>query len=66
MKTQSICHIPASLLLLAATIFLIVASISAPVVNHIGILVVELPENSRGNQIIFGTFGHCIEHGAEK
>ena len=62
----AVCHIPASILLLAATILLIVASISAPVVNHIGILVVKLPENAKGDELIFGTFGHCIEHGADK
>lgn len=60
------CHIPAAILLLAATILLIVASISAPVVNNIGMLVVRLPENARGNDLIFGTFGHCVEHGADK
>lgn len=60
------CHIPASILLLAATILLIVASISAPVVNHIAILVVRLPEDASGEELIFGTFGHCVEHGADK
>lgn len=62
----SICHIAASVLLLAASILLLVASISAPVVNHIGILVVKLPEDAKGDEITFGTFGYCIEHGGDK
>ncbi|MBE3048378.1 hypothetical protein IMZ48_38920 [Candidatus Bathyarchaeota archaeon] len=62
----SICHIAASVLLLASTVLLIVASISAPVVNNIGILVVRLPDGAQGDEITFGTFGHCIENGGVK
>ena len=61
-----ICHAPAAIALLAATVLLIIATISAPVVNHIGFVVVRLPEDARGDEIIFGTFGYCVEHGAEK
>lgn len=45
-------------LLLAATALLIVVDITAPVVNDIAILKVEV---GRGNtHINFGTFGYCI------
>ena len=53
----------ASVLLLAAMILFIVASVSAPVVNSMGILVVRLPREVRGDTVTFGTFGHCVENG---
>jgi hypothetical protein len=45
--------------LLAATVMLVVVSITAPVVNGIALLKVE-SGNSRVN---FGTFGYCLTRG---
>lgn len=63
MARPGFCHIVASVLLLAATILFIVATVSAPVVNSMGILVVRLPREVRGDTVTFGTFGHCVENG---
>lgn len=47
--------------LLAATVMLIVVSITAPVVNDIALLKVNLNGNSGGgNGVNFGTFGYCV------
>lgn len=63
MTRPGFCHILASVLLLAATILFIVASVSAPVVNSMGILVVRLPRDVQGDTVTFGSFGHCVENG---
>jgi hypothetical protein len=44
---------------LAATIFMIVSSVSAPTANGIGLLTVRLDE---GAKLVFGSFGYCL-HG---
>ncbi|KAF5018185.1 hypothetical protein F66182_9842 [Fusarium sp. NRRL 66182] len=55
-------HYIGAVFLLAATVLLIVASITAPVVNNISILRVNL--NGLGGQtatgINYGTFGYCV------
>lgn len=50
-------HHIGTVLLLAATVLLVIASISAPVVNNISILHAEILGN---NEISYGTFGYCI------
>lgn len=65
MARPGFCHVLASVLLLAATVLFIVASVSAPVVNGLGVLVVRLPREVRGDTVTFGTFGHCVENGDE-
>ncbi|KAF7563458.1 hypothetical protein G7046_g659 [Stylonectria norvegica] len=47
-------------LLLAATVLLIIVDISAPVVNDISLLKVNLAASRKGDQVTFGTFGYCI------
>ncbi|KAM0552527.1 hypothetical protein ACHAPJ_007855 [Fusarium lateritium] len=48
--------------LLAATVMLVVVSITAPVVNDIAILKVDLNGNARSaaSGVNFGTFGYCV------
>jgi len=54
-------HLIGSAMLFAAVGLLIVADISAPVVNKLAIFKVDLGDsNSKGTQAIFGTFGYCI------
>ncbi|AEO55967.1 hypothetical protein MYCTH_2300336 [Thermothelomyces thermophilus ATCC 42464] len=54
-------HHLGTFLLFAATVLLIVTCISAPVVNDLAILRVDLGgDNSGGEQINFGTFGYCL------
>lgn len=66
MARPGFCHVLASVLLLAATVLFIVASVSAPVVNGLGVLVVRLPREVRGDTVVtLGTFGHCVENGDE-
>lgn len=55
-------HHIGTLLLLVATALLVVTSISAPVVNQISILHVDLGNNNAGSDINFGTFGYCVRH----
>ncbi|CAK7235849.1 hypothetical protein SBRCBS47491_009435 [Sporothrix bragantina] len=54
-------HHIGSFLLFAATILLLVVTISAPVVNNISLLKVEANDVSSGSNpaITFGTFGYC-------
>lgn len=47
-------------LLFAATILLVVVSISAPVVNNIALLRVDLADTIAGDEVTFGTFGYCV------
>ncbi|KAK5657325.1 hypothetical protein OQA88_3389 [Cercophora sp. LCS_1] len=57
-------HHIGTFLLLAATVLMIVTCISAPVVNDIALLKVELSSrfaSSRPN-VAFGTFGYCINN----
>lgn len=57
-----IIHHTGTFLLFAATILLLITTISAPVVNDIGILKVTLTNKTdqRHSTVSFGTFGHCI------
>ncbi|CAK7567293.1 MAG: hypothetical protein SEPTF4163_005256 [Sporothrix epigloea] len=61
MARTGFCHHIGSFLLFAATILLIVVSISAPVINHISLLKVQTSNISRGTTpaIEFGSFGYC-------
>lgn len=55
-------HHVGTFLLFAASILLLVTTISAPVIKDIAILKVMLTNktNIRNSSVIFGTFGHCI------
>lgn len=55
-------HHIGTFLLFAATILLIITSISAPVVNDIGLLKVKLSNatNDHYSEVSFGTFGYCV------
>lgn len=53
-------HLIGSVLLLAATALLIVADISAPVINGLAILKVDLGDNNSAGRVNFGTFGYCV------
>lgn len=59
-KTGFFHHI-GTFLLFAASILLLITTISAPVINDIGILKVTLTNqsNSHNSSINFGTFGYC-------
>ncbi|KAL2196466.1 actin cortical patch SUR7/pH-response regulator pali [Corynascus similis CBS 632.67] len=53
-------HHLGTFLLFAATVLLIITCISAPVVNDLAILKVDLGgDNGRGEHLTFGTFGYC-------
>ncbi|GKT49067.1 pH-response regulator protein palI/RIM9 [Colletotrichum spaethianum] len=64
MAVTGFIHHFGTFLLLAATILLVITSISAPVVHHISLLTVKLGESSAGNEIKFGTFGWCVIGGS--
>jgi len=53
-------HHIGTFLLLAATVFLIITDISAPVVDDIGLLKVQIGGGNSGNELSFGTFGYCV------
>lgn len=57
MGLGSIFHHVGVLLILAASILLLITSISAPVVNRLSLLKVDL---QNGDTIKFGSFGYCI------
>ena len=61
MAKTGIIHHFGTFLLFAASILLLITTISAPVVNDIAILKVVLTNRSdiRNSSITFGTFGHC-------
>lgn len=50
-------HTIGVILMFAASVLLLITTISAPVINDIGILKVSLDNSSTVN---FGTFGYCI------
>lgn len=57
-------HHVGTFLLFCATIFLLITTISAPVINNIGLLTVNLPDGSdKGSEVSFGTFGYCLQDG---
>jgi len=64
MAVTGFIHHFGSFLLLAATILLIITTISAPVVHHISLLTVKLGQSSAGREITFGTFGWCVIDGS--
>jgi hypothetical protein len=66
MAVGSFFHHIGTFLLLLAVAFLIVTDISAPVVNNIGLLTVNLPNSATGTEVSFGTFGYCIQDGNGK
>lgn len=55
-------HHIGTFLLLSATVLLIITTISAPVVNHIGLLKVHLNNatSEHYSEVYFGTFGWCV------
>ncbi|KZL70096.1 pH-response regulator [Colletotrichum tofieldiae] len=64
MAVTGFIHHFGTFLLLAATILLVVTSISAPVVHNISLLTVKLGDSSAGDKITFGTFGWCVIGGS--
>ncbi|KAI1764198.1 pali-domain-containing protein [Hypoxylon sp. FL1150] len=63
MKQTGFFHHIGSFLLLAATVLLVITTISAPVVNKISMLKVNLYDQASGDRnptITFGTFGWCV------
>ncbi|KAE8449867.1 hypothetical protein EG329_007344 [Mollisiaceae sp. DMI_Dod_QoI] len=62
MARTGIFHHVGTFLLFAAAILLLITTISAPVINDIGILKVTLANRSniRHSAVTFGTFGHCV------
>lgn len=57
MAVTGIFHHMGTFLLLAATVLLLITTITAPVVNSISMLDVKL---ANGSTVSFGTFGYCI------
>lgn len=57
MAVTGIIHHIGTFLLFAATILLLITTISSPVVNDIAILKVSRPDSS---SVTFGTFGYCL------
>ncbi|KAK3683075.1 hypothetical protein LTR37_020586 [Vermiconidia calcicola] len=55
-------HWIGAFLLFLASILLLITTISAPIINHVGLLRVTLANetNFRHSSVSFGTFGYCI------
>ncbi|KAL7914861.1 actin cortical patch SUR7/pH-response regulator pali [Trichoderma velutinum] len=53
-------HYFGTVLLLAATALLIVVSVTAPVVNDLSILKIDVSGSNAVDRITYGTFGYCI------
>jgi hypothetical protein len=54
-------HHVGTFLLFAATILLLVTCISAPVVDNLALLKVDLKSQARSDaSVTFGTFGYCL------
>ena len=62
MARTGIFHHVGTFLLLVATALLLVTTITAPVVNDIAILKVNLGNRTSGarSAVSFGTFGYCV------
>ncbi|KAI6082370.1 pali-domain-containing protein [Hypoxylon rubiginosum] len=63
MKQTGFFHHIGSFLLLVATVLLVITTISAPVVNSISMLKVNLYNQASGDRnptVTFGTFGYCV------
>jgi hypothetical protein len=52
-------HHIGTFLLFSATVLLIITCISAPVVNDLALLKVELGGDNSRSTVTFGTFGYC-------
>ncbi|KYK60262.1 hypothetical protein DCS_01399 [Drechmeria coniospora] len=59
MGVGTLIHHIGTLLLLVATVLLLVVDVTAPVVNTLSILKVDLGRGVQGTQVTFGTFGYC-------
>jgi hypothetical protein len=54
-------HHIGTVLLFVSFVLLIVVTITAPVVNKLSMMTVDLGRNSAGaDQVTFGTFGYCL------
>lgn len=55
-------HHIGTFLLFVATVLLIITSITAPVVNDLGMMKVSLSNatNDHYSEVSFGTFGYCV------
>lgn len=55
-------HHIGTFLLLVSTVLLIITSITAPVVNDLGLMKVKLSNatNDHYSEVSFGTFGYCV------
>lgn len=63
MRQTGFFHHIGTFLLFAATILLLVTCISAPVVDSLAILKVDLKDQSAPDaSVTFGTFGYCINN----
>ncbi|KAK4121025.1 pali-domain-containing protein [Parathielavia appendiculata] len=60
--TTGFFHHIGTFLLFSATVLLIITCISAPVVDDLALLKVELGGNTRGRTVTFGTFGWCVNN----
>jgi hypothetical protein len=61
-------HHIGTFLLFAATVFLIIPSITSPVINSLGLLTVDLRDSApgSGSEVSFGSWGYCIQDGNGK
>lgn len=53
-------HLIGGGLLLAATVLLLVADISAPVIDNLALFQVDFHDNNDYNHLNLGTFGYCL------
>lgn len=62
MAITGIFHHIGTFFLLVATVLLVITSISAPVVNDIGLLKVQLSNatSEHWTEVSFGSFGYCV------
>lgn len=62
MAVTGFIHHIGTFLLLVATVLLVITTISAPVVNDIGLLKVTLSNatSDHWSEVSFGTFGYCV------
>ncbi|KAH6655440.1 SUR7/PalI family-domain-containing protein [Truncatella angustata] len=67
MRQTGFFHHIGTFLLLVATVLLIVTCISAPVVNRLSVLKVQLAQNNNeyNPDITFGTFGYCVQQSSD-
>jgi len=58
-------HFFGAFLLLAASVLILITTITAPVIDNFAILKVSLRDQSQGTSVRFGTFGWCIIDGGK-